>query len=116
MPQAVKIANNIQTTKTRPTSKDIIKQIKMAKRIASNSPTPMTSSGQNSPRGLTGQSMPLRVYEAVGGKRYIPVDNSNRQPSPQSNAESSSSKQRMSKVSKSKTMKILLSSSQVIKF
>ena len=76
MPQGVKIANNIQTTKSRPTSKDIIKQIKMAKRIASNSPTPLASSGQNSPRGVSGHAMPLRVYE--GSKKYIPGDNSNR--------------------------------------
>ena len=105
MPQAVKIASNIQTTKTRPTSKDIIKQIKMAKRIASNSPTPLTSSGHNSPRGISGHAMPLRVYE--GGKKYMLADNANRHSSPQSNAESSQSKQRMNKVSKSKTMKIL---------
>lgn len=48
----------------------------MAKRIASNSPTPLASSGQNSPRGISGHALPLRVYE--GGKKYIPMDTANR--------------------------------------
>ena len=51
----------------------------MAKRIASNSPTPIAQSRDNSPRN---DALPLKIYDGV--RKYVPIDKGDRHQSPDS--------------------------------